>query len=40
MLRQYELVDLVKSYDPDADEYSLNRAYFLAMKKHCAQLSA
>ena len=38
MLRQYELVDLVKSYDPDADEDALNRAYVFAMKKHCAQL--
>ncbi len=38
MLRQYELVDLVKSYDPDADEEALNRAYVFAMKKHGAQL--
>ena len=38
MLRQYELVDLVKSYDPDADEDALNRAYVFAMKKHGAQL--
>lgn len=29
MLRQYELVDLVKSYDPNADEDALNRAYVL-----------
>ncbi len=40
MLRQYELVDLVKSYDPDADEDGLNRAYVFAMKKHGAQLRA
>ncbi len=40
MLRQYELVDLVKSYDPDADEEALNRAYVFAMKKHGAQLRA
>lgn len=40
MLRQYELVDLVKSYDKDADEDALNRAYVFAMKKHCAQLRA
>ncbi len=40
MLRQYELVDLVKSYDPDADEDALNRAYVFAMKKHGAQLRA
>lgn len=38
MLRQYELVDLVKSYDPDADEDALNRAYVFTMKKHGAQL--
>lgn len=38
MLRQYELVDLVKSYDPDADEDALNRAYVYAMKKHGSQL--
>ncbi|MBE6467768.1 MAG: bifunctional (p)ppGpp synthetase/guanosine-3',5'-bis(diphosphate) 3'-pyrophosphohydrolase [Alphaproteobacteria bacterium] len=38
MLRQYELVDLVKSYDTDADEDALNRAYVYAMKKHGAQL--
>ena len=37
MLRQYELVDLVKSYDPDADEDALNRAYVFAMKKHSGQ---
>ncbi len=40
MLRQYELVDLVRSYDPDADEDALNRAYVFAMKKHGAQLRA
>lgn len=40
MLRQYELIDLVKSYDPDADEDALNRAYVFAMKKHGAQLRA
>lgn len=38
MLRQYELVDLVKSYDPYADEDALNRAYVFAMKKHGSQL--
>ncbi len=38
MLRQYELVDIVKSYDPNADEDALNRAYVFAMKKHGAQL--
>ncbi len=37
MLRQYELVDLVKSYDPEADEDALNKAYVFAMKKHSGQ---
>ena len=27
MLRQYELVERVLAYDPDADEAMLNRAY-------------
>ena len=40
MLRQYELVDLVKSYDKDVDEDALNRAYVFAMKKHGSQLRA
>ena len=40
MLRQYELVELVKSYDPDADEDALNRAYVFAMKKHVVALYA
>ena len=31
MLRQYELVERVKSYDPDADEDLLNRAYVFSM---------
>lgn len=34
MLRQYELVERVKSYDPGADEALLNRAYVYAMKMH------
>ena len=37
MLRQYELVERVKSYDPTADEEALNRAYVFAMKMHTAQ---
>ncbi|MCA3254829.1 MAG: bifunctional (p)ppGpp synthetase/guanosine-3',5'-bis(diphosphate) 3'-pyrophosphohydrolase [Alphaproteobacteria bacterium] len=40
MLRQYELVERVKSYDPDADEELLNRAYVFSMKAHGAQLRA
>jgi GTP diphosphokinase / guanosine-3',5'-bis(diphosphate) 3'-diphosphatase len=37
-LRQYELVDRVKSYQPDADEEALNRAYVYATRKHGQQL--
>src|SRR5580658_9610698 len=40
MMRQPDLVDLVKSYDPDADEAVLNRAYVYSMKAHGAQLRA
>ena len=40
MLRQYELVEKVRSYDPDADEGLLNRAYVFSMKAHGAQLRA
>ena len=39
-MRQYELVERVKAYDPDADEDLLNRAYVFAMKAHGAQLRA
>src|SRR5216683_55628 len=38
MMRQFELVELVKSYDPNAEEGSLNRAYVYSMKAHGAQL--
>lgn len=37
-MRQYELVERVKSYDPSADEEALNRAYVFAMKMHIAQV--
>lgn len=40
MIRQYELVDLVRAYDPDVDEDLLNRAYVYAMKAHGAQTRA
>ncbi len=40
MLRQYELVERVKTYDPDADEELLNRAYVFSMKAHGTQLRA
>ncbi len=40
MMRQFELVELVRSYDPNADEGALNRAYVFSMKAHGAQLRA
>jgi guanosine-3',5'-bis(diphosphate) 3'-pyrophosphohydrolase len=39
-MRQFEHVELVKSYDPNADEGMLNRAYVYSMKAHGAQLRA
>src|SRR5689334_13147405 len=40
MMRQYDLVEKVRSYNPDADEDLLNRAYVYAMKAHGAQTRA
>ncbi|VTZ51497.1 GTP pyrophosphokinase rsh [Methylocella tundrae] len=40
MMRQYELVDRVRRYNPQADEVLLNRAYVYAMKAHGAQKRA
>ena len=40
MLRQYELVERVKEYDPDADEAMLNRAYVYTVQKHGTQTRA
>ena len=40
MLRQYELVERVKAYDPQANEDLLNRAYVFSMKAHGSQLRA
>jgi GTP diphosphokinase / guanosine-3',5'-bis(diphosphate) 3'-diphosphatase len=40
MMRQYELVERVLKYDPDADEDLLNRAYVYAMKAHGNQKRA
>jgi guanosine-3',5'-bis(diphosphate) 3'-pyrophosphohydrolase len=37
MMRQYELVDRVKQYNPAANEELLNRAYVYAMKAHGEQ---
>ena len=34
MMRQFELVEKVKSYDPEADEDLLNRAYVFGIKAH------
>lgn len=40
MMRQYELVERVLKYDPDANEDLLNRAYVYAMKAHGSQKRA
>jgi RelA/SpoT family (p)ppGpp synthetase len=40
MMRQYDLIERVKSYNPKADEALLNRAYVYAMKAHGEQTRA
>src|SRR6516164_3790581 len=40
VMRQFELVERVKAYDPTADEDAINRAYVFSMKAHGAQLRA
>ncbi|WP_114521713.1 bifunctional (p)ppGpp synthetase/guanosine-3',5'-bis(diphosphate) 3'-pyrophosphohydrolase [Altererythrobacter sp. ZODW24] len=40
MLRQYELIERVLAYDPDADEALLNRAYVYTVQKHGSQKRA
>ncbi len=40
MMRQYELVERVTKYDPEANEDLLNRAYVYAMKAHGTQTRA
>ncbi|MEQ8604380.1 MAG: bifunctional (p)ppGpp synthetase/guanosine-3',5'-bis(diphosphate) 3'-pyrophosphohydrolase [Marivibrio sp.] len=40
MLRQYELVERVKTYEPGADEDALNRAYVFSMRAHGTQKRA
>ncbi|MDG1287693.1 MAG: bifunctional (p)ppGpp synthetase/guanosine-3',5'-bis(diphosphate) 3'-pyrophosphohydrolase [Rickettsiales bacterium] len=40
MIRQDELIDKIKAYDPDVDEDLVNRAYVFAMKAHGAQTRA
>jgi GTP pyrophosphokinase len=37
MIRQYELVDMVRAYDPNVDEALLDRAYVFAMRAHGSQ---
>jgi GTP pyrophosphokinase len=40
MIRQYDLVERVKAYDPNADEDALNRAYVFSMQAHGSQKRA
>ncbi|WP_375460134.1 RelA/SpoT family protein [uncultured Enterovirga sp.] len=40
MMRQYDLVERVKRYDPNVDEALLNRAYVYAMVAHGSQTRA
>lgn len=40
MIRQTDLIEKIKSYDPDADEDAINRAYVYAMQKHGNQKRA
>jgi GTP pyrophosphokinase len=40
MMRQYQLVEKVMGYDPNADMAALNKAYVYAMKMHGAQRRA
>lgn len=37
LIRQHELVDRVREYDPQVDEHLLNRAYVFSMKAHGGQ---
>src|SRR5215211_3947427 len=40
IMRQYDLIERVKSYNPNANEDLLNRAYVYAMKAHGTQTRA
>ncbi|WP_445376486.1 RelA/SpoT family protein [Niveispirillum fermenti] len=40
IIRQYELVERVMGYDPNAEEEALNRAYVFTMKAHGSQTRA
>src|SRR6202046_3102718 len=40
LMRQYDLVERVRAYDPDVNEDLLNRAYVFSMQAHGMQLRA
>lgn len=40
MMRQFQLVDAIKAYDPNADEKLINSAYVYSMKAHGSQMRA
>ena len=40
MMRQYELVERVRGYDPGVDEVALNKAYVSSMQAHGSQKRA
>lgn len=40
VIRQFELVEKVRDYDPNVDEDRINRAYVFAMQRHGAQVRA
>lgn len=40
MIRQMDLVEKIRSYDPNVDEDAINRAYVYAMQKHGSQKRA
>ena len=40
MLRQVELLEKVKSYDPNVEETLLNKAYVFSMRAHGSQTRA
>ena len=40
IMRQFELIEAVRAYDPTTDEALLNKAYVYAMKMHGSQLRA
>ena len=40
MMRQYDLIEWVRRYNPDTNEALLNRAYVYAMKAHGEQKRA